>query len=83
MKASMVEPRALSRGLIPEVRAGRDHDPSLLLPCFFPSGQNLVWMHSALEVTPSVPFVNSTIRVATRARGPLFTMFLTVSSCPT
>lgn len=63
-------------------RAGRDHDPPrLVLPRFLPSGQNLVWIHLALGVTPSEPSVSSAIKVVTLARGPLFTTFLTVSSC--
>lgn len=53
----------------------------LVLPHFLPSGQNLVWIRLALGMTPSEPSVSSSIKVVTLARGPLFTMFPTVSSC--
>lgn len=88
MDASMVEGWGLgTKGtlkrshLISEAGLEEIMTPCLVPPHFLPSGQNLVWMHLALGVTPSEPSVSSAIRAGTLAQGRLFTMFPTVSSC--
>lgn len=80
-KGALTSELTYLRGLISEAGLEEIMTPRLVLSCFLPSGQNLIWIHLALGVIPSEPSVSSAIKAATLAQGPLFTTFLTVSSC--
>lgn len=80
-KGALTSELTYLRGLISEAGLEEIMTPRLVLSRFFPSGQNLVWIHLALGVTPSEPSVSSAIKAVTLAQVLLFTTFPTMSSC--